>query len=53
MSIDGALEDIPGVTRSETNYAKARTVVTYDPAAVSLDAMIAAVKELGYDAVPA
>lgn len=52
MSIDGELEDLPGVFTSKTNYAKARTEVEYDPAAVTLGAMTDAIRKLGYDAAP-
>lgn len=52
MSIDGELEDMPGVYSSETNYAKAKTVVEYDSGSVTLDALLRAIQQLGYDAQP-
>ncbi|MFA6512271.1 MAG: heavy metal-associated domain-containing protein [Patescibacteria group bacterium] len=52
MAIDGDLEDLPGVAKAETDYAKARTTVQYDPGKVSMETIIAAIKKLGYDAAP-
>ena len=50
MNIDGALEDLPGVKEANTSFARARTEVVYDPAAVSVDTLIAAIREAGYEA---
>lgn len=50
MSIDGELEDVPGVKRAKTSYAKQAAEVEYDPAVASVDAMIQAVSAAGYRA---
>ena len=50
LNIDGALEDLEGVKSSKTNYAKARTVVTHDPAKISVESIMAAIQKLGYEA---
>jgi len=52
MSIDGTLEDVAGVVEASTSYARSRTEVTFDPAQVSIDVLIAAIRDAGYDAVP-
>ncbi len=48
LTIDGSLEDLPGVFSSETNYAKAHTVVEYDPDKVSKAELKAAITTAGY-----
>lgn len=48
MAIDGELEDLDGVLRSATNYAKGETVVEYDPAKVQAGAFETVIKKLGY-----
>lgn len=52
MAIDLALEDLPGVAEARTSYARGATAVTFDPARVGTDAIIAAIREAGYDAHP-
>jgi copper chaperone CopZ len=53
MHIDGALEDLPGVKEANTSFARGHTTVTYDPDRVSLDALLAAIRDAGYEASPA
>ncbi|MFI5265410.1 MAG: cation transporter [Candidatus Levyibacteriota bacterium] len=53
MNIDGEIEDLDGVKESNTNYAKAETVVSYDHDKVSLKDLSAAVKKAGYICAPA
>lgn len=48
MVIDLELEDLPGVAEARTSYARATTEVTFDPARVTLDAIIAAIGDAGY-----
>jgi copper chaperone CopZ len=48
--IDGALEDLPWVHRSQTSVSTGRTVVDTDPAGVDLDVLVAVVASLGYQA---
>jgi copper chaperone CopZ len=51
LSIDGELEDTIGVIRATTNYAKAKTIVEYDPSKVSVDALKKVIESLEYSAV--
>jgi len=50
LSIDGALEDLPGVSEAHTQYAQEKTTIAYDPQKVDQKAFIKAIKELGYTA---
>lgn len=50
LLIDDALEDLTGVTRSETSLREGRTIVHLDPAMCSPDQLVAAVAEAGYTA---
>lgn len=52
VTIDGDLEDIEGVKKAQTNYAKAQTAVTFDPKKVSEKRIIERIKEAGYNAKP-
>ncbi len=53
MTIDGALEDLPGVQSASTNYARQVVDVEYDEHVVSEAQLIAAVAAAGYTAIPA
>jgi copper chaperone CopZ len=48
MNIDGELEDTEGVTSADTNYAKSKTVVTYDPTKISEAKLKEVIKSLDY-----
>jgi copper chaperone CopZ len=50
VRIDGALEELHGVNRSQTSVPAGRTVVDTDPSGVDLDVLIAVVASLGYRA---
>lgn len=50
LSIDGELEDTPGVLSATTSYAKAETQVLYDPERVSPDQLQKVIEKLGYRA---
>jgi Cu+-exporting ATPase len=50
MLIDETLEDLPGVSRSQTSVRAGRTTVEADPSIVTTDAILAAIKDAGYDA---
>ncbi len=50
LSIDEGLENVPGVTRARTSYAKQRSEVEFDPLAVNQSALVAAVLAAGYEA---
>jgi copper chaperone CopZ len=50
INIDGELEDTDGIKSAATNYAKQTTEVAYDPAKVTDEQIIAAIKTAGYSA---
>ena len=50
MSIDDELEDVLGVKRASTSYAKQTAEVEYDPAVASIGSLIRAVSAAGYSA---
>lgn len=50
MTIDGALEDLPGVQTAATHYARQVVDVAYDAGRVSADDIIAAIERAGYRA---
>lgn len=50
LSIDGSLEDLPGVTKAETDYAKGKSVVRFNPDDVTPQAMVQEISKLGYQA---
>lgn len=49
MNIDFELEDLKGVREASTNYAKQKTVVTFDPNVVNLGKIIEVIKSLEYE----
>ncbi|MBI5670081.1 MAG: heavy-metal-associated domain-containing protein [Chloroflexi bacterium] len=53
MTVDGALEDLPGVKSATTNYARQTADVEYDEQTVTEAQLVAAVEQAGYKAVPA
>jgi copper chaperone len=48
LLIDDALEDLPGVRNTRTSVKQRCSVVEVDPTACSVEAVIAAIRELGY-----
>jgi Cu+-exporting ATPase len=50
IRIDDALEDLPGVARAQTSVRTGRSTVTVDPTQVTLDRVLAAVRDAGYTA---
>ncbi len=52
LNIDFELEDLDGVQTSSTNYAKAKTVVTFDPKKISVDKLSDTIRGLKYDVKP-
>lgn len=50
LVIDGALEELEGVISAETSYAKATTVVEYDPNCVTPAKVIKEIAKAGYSA---
>ena len=51
LNIDSAIEELPGVISSSTNYAKATTVVQGDFSKISTAAILQTIKDAGYEAV--
>ena len=51
MTVDGAIEDLPGVKSASTNYARQTADVEYDEKKVTEIQIIPAVEEAGYKAV--
>jgi copper chaperone CopZ len=51
MSIDGALEDLPGVFNATTQYAQGKTTVEYDPAQLSSAELKAEIIKAGYTVI--
>jgi copper chaperone CopZ len=49
INIDGELEDTPGVMRATTSYARAESVVEYDPEKITVEAMQKIIAKLGYE----
>jgi P-type Cu+ transporter len=50
MAVEGALEDLRGVKSANANYAKQIADVEYDENSVSIDDIIGAVVDAGYQA---
>jgi Cu2+-exporting ATPase len=50
--IEQVLRRHPGVTRAAVNYATRRAQLAWDPARTSLGALVAAIRAVGYDAIP-
>ena len=50
MLIDDAVEELGGVRSCATDARRGRTVVRFDPAATSPEAIAAAIEEAGYRA---
>lgn len=52
LSIDDGLEELVGVRRAKTSYAKRQSEVEFDPGAVTEAELVAAVEAAGYEATP-
>ena len=50
--IEQVLARTPGVLRADVNYATERAQAAWDPATTSLARIVAAIRAVGYDAVP-
>ena len=48
MTIDGAVEDLPGVKSASTNYKRQVAVVEYDEAKVTEVEILQAIHDAGY-----
>ncbi len=51
MTIDGAVEDLPGVKSARTNYARQVAEVEYDEKKVTDAQIMTAIQSAGYKAV--
>lgn len=49
VTLERALARLDGVTAAHVNYATERATIAYDPARVSLKAMVAMVQSEGFD----
>ncbi|UJL46656.1 copper chaperone CopZ [Virgibacillus sp. NKC19-16] len=49
MSVEGALNELDGVSAAEVNLDSGKVDVTYDESKVNVDAMKEAVEDQGYD----
>ncbi|WP_163583338.1 copper chaperone CopZ [Gracilibacillus saliphilus] len=50
-SVEGALQELTGVTKAEVNLEEGTVNVSYDEADVTIEAMHETVEEQGYDIV--
>ena len=50
MLVQMELEDVPGVVSAASDFRSGITEVVYDPQAVSVDSLVAAVEAAGYGA---
>jgi len=50
MLVDMTLEEIAGVESAQTDHASGESIVTYDSDVVGEDALVEAVRQVGYDA---
>ena len=52
-NIDRTLKKLPGVARTGVNYATNRATLTFDPAVLTVPAIVEAIRDTGYDVVEA
>ena len=50
ITIDMDLEDLPGIKKAQTSYAKGETEVEFDPDKISLEKIIETIAKTGYTA---
>lgn len=50
LNIDLDLEEVEGVRKSNTSYAKQETVVEFDSDIIKYDKIVSLIKKTGYDA---
>ena len=51
MTIDMDLEELPGVKKAQTSYAKQETEVEFDSDKVTDDLILESIKKSGYSAI--
>lgn len=49
LNIDNTLEDLPGVSSSQTNYPKSKVKVEFDSKKTTSDKIVKTIKSLGYN----
>lgn len=52
LTIDMDLEDLDGVKKAQTSYAKAETEIEFDPKKVSEEKILQTIEKSGYNANP-
>ena len=50
LLVDDTVEELDGVSRSQTDSRRDRTVVRADPAVASVESIVAAIADAGYQA---
>jgi copper chaperone CopZ len=50
VNIDDSLEDLDGVKKASTSFARGRTKLEYDETKVDLETVRSVIAELGYEA---
>ncbi|MDP3948165.1 MAG: heavy-metal-associated domain-containing protein [bacterium] len=51
ITIDMDLEDLPGIKKAQTSYAKGETEVEFDPDKVNVGNIVAAIEKSGYKVI--
>ena len=52
LTIDMDLEDLDGVSKAQTSYAKSETEIEFDPQKISEQIILETIKKSGYSALP-
>ncbi len=52
ITVRKALEKVPGVIEAKSDFPSKTATVTFDPARTSVPALVEAVKNAGYEAIP-
>ncbi len=50
MLIEMTVDDLPGIGSVKADYGKGTTLVEFDPALVSIEQIVTAIKDAGYGA---
>lgn len=49
LTIDGELEDTPGVLKASTSYARSELNICFDPQKISVEEISEIIRNLGYE----
>jgi Cu+-exporting ATPase len=52
-TIERTLQCVPGVEQASVNFATSRATVQFDPQRANVPALVTAVRDVGYDVLPA